>query len=132
MSDGSFNALFFGGDSRGEEFMKWMFDDDVTIEDKEEVMRKLNTPLFYLLRAHALEYLPPYEVDTEIVAEMAADLLYAWEREVKRPVGGYVYILAGKEEGEGFFKIGQTTDPSTRIPTLQIQLPWPTELRHKV
>lgn len=144
--DNTFEAVFFGGDPRTEEFMLWLVDDDAV--NQEEVVQKLANPLYMLLRIHAFDQgffykKYPKMLETEeraggspdwhsYVAESAGEFLDAWEREVKMPVGGHVYILAGKEEGEGLFKIGQTTDISTRIPALRIQCPWPTELLHRV
>lgn len=41
---------------------------------------------------------------------------------------GYLYLLGG----EGYYKIGRTTNVNRRIRQLEIQLPWPVHLEHTI
>ena len=62
--------------------------------------------------------------------DMAGEFLASREREVKEPVGGYVYFLGAEEHG--VVKIGRTKNLSERVHTLRIQLPFDTELLHSI
>ncbi len=144
VSDNPFNALFFAGDPRSEEFMLWLIDEDA--EDQEEVIQKLAKPLYILLRNHSFAQrlhhkLYPETLEAEEkagiaehewpVGDSAREFLDAWEREVKKPINGYVYFLQAVE-WYGWVKIGRTTDINTRIQTLAAQYPFDTKLWHKI
>jgi len=45
---------------------------------------------------------------------------------------GYIYLLAGREDGTGYYKIGRTKNPDSRIRQLGILLPYPVELEHLI